>query len=362
MRKIRIILLWPFSFIYGIVTALRNKFYDWKIFPSEGFDQVKTICVGNLSAGGTGKTPHIEYLIRLLKKDYRIATLSRGYKRKTTGFVLVNSDSTAQEIGDEPMQFKQKFPEITVAVDSNRARGIKKLLETENPPEIILLDDAMQHRSIKPGLTILLTEYHNLFFNDHMLPGGNLREYPSNFLRADIIIITKTPEYATNIDLRVVFKDLKPMAYQSIFFSYISYGNLYHILNPADIIKPAIHLFRCHVLLVTGIANPQPLNTYIREYANETTHIRFPDHHKFSNGDMEQIKNKFNAIEGKNKIIVTTEKDAMRLRDPELLNTIDNLPIYILPIEITLKSKNEELNEKILTYVRTRKFHHKKYS
>ena len=213
------ILLFPISLLYGLITALRNLCYDWGILKSYNFRE-HVISVGNLAVGGTGKSPHIEYLNQLLKDQFSVANLSRGYSRKTRGYMEVFAENTAEEVGDEPKQFKTKFPDISVAVDADRLRGIKQLLKKKPKPEIILLDDAFQHRRVKPGLNILLTDFRNLFVNDSMLPGGFLREYPSNYRRADIIIITKTPERITHLDLKVYSKEINLLPHQKLRFEY----------------------------------------------------------------------------------------------------------------------------------------------
>jgi tetraacyldisaccharide 4'-kinase len=361
VQKARYILLYPVSLIYGIITAIRNMLFDSGILKSHSFKE-HIICVGNLSVGGTGKTPHIEYLIKLLKEECSVATLSRGYKRKTSGFMIAFDENTADEVGDEPKQFKMKFPEITVAVDGNRVRGIKELLNQKNKPDLFLLDDAFQHRSVKAGLNILLTDFNHLFVHDHMLPGGNLREYKNGFKRADIIILTKTPERASNLDLKVFSKEINLLPYQKLFFSWLKYGELYYYSDVNFKFDIPNHLFKFNVVVLTGIANPKHLITYVKEYANHTFHQSFGDHHDFSVEDIEELRKIFNSIAGENKLIITTEKDYMRLLKPELQEALTGLPLFILPIEIDFKNKTEEFNETILRYARTNKIYHSKYS
>ncbi|MBC7865856.1 MAG: tetraacyldisaccharide 4'-kinase [Bacteroidia bacterium] len=361
MQKARYILLFPVSFIYGIITAIRNLFYDWGFLKSNTFKE-HVICVGNLSVGGTGKTPHIEYLINLLKNEKRIATLSRGYKRKTKGFMIAFDENTADEVGDEPKQFKTKFKDIVVAVDSNRVNGIKKLNKIKDKPDLYLLDDAFQHRSVKAGLNILLTDFNDLFVNDSMLPGGNLREYKSGYKRADIIIFTKTPERVSNLDMKVYSKEIQMKPYQKIFFSWLKYGDLYYYSDFNFKIDIPKQLFKFNVLVLTGIANPGPLVTYVKEYANQTVQKSFGDHHDFSVADIGELRKLFNTIAGENKLIVTTEKDYMRLLKPELMEALTGLPLFILPIEIDFKKNTEEFNETILRYARANTFYHSKYS
>ncbi len=361
MRTARYILLFPFSILYGIITAVRNLLYDWGILKSRSFRE-HIISIGNLAVGGTGKTPHIEYLIKLLESEFNVATLSRGYKRKTKGFMICYPENTADEVGDEPKQFKTKFPGITVAVDADRVHGIRELLKLKDKPDIFLLDDAFQHRSVKPGLNILLTDFNNLFVHDSMLPGGTLREYPGNCKRADIIIITKTPERITNLDMKVYSKEVELNPYQKLFFSWLKYGDLYYYSDPEFKIDVAQQLFKFNVLVLTGIANPKPMITYIKEYANTIQHVNYGDHYEFTTEDVAELRKTFNNIAGENKLIVTTEKDYMRLNKPELLELITGLPLFILPIEIDFKNKTEEFNESVLRYARTNRIYHSRYS
>jgi tetraacyldisaccharide 4'-kinase len=355
------ILLFPFAVIYGIITSLRNLLYDWKFLKSKSFD-VHTICVGNLAVGGTGKTPHVEYLINLLQNDFKIAILSRGYKRKTSGFIQATNTSTAFDIGDEPLQYKTKNPQLEVCVDANRVNGIKKILEFPNPPKVVILDDAFQHRALNCELKIVISEYNNLYLNDCMMPAGYLRESKKGIERADIIIISKTPDKTTAIEIRNVIKDLKPLAHQQLFFTWLKYGELKGFQNPADTIDTLNDLFRYRIVAFTGIGNPQPMITYLKEYASDVKHIQFPDHHSFTIQDIADVRAQLDAIEGGNKIVVTTEKDAMRLRGTDLQDIANTLPLYVLPIEVDFKDKTQEFNDTIINYVRTNKFYHKKYS
>jgi tetraacyldisaccharide 4'-kinase len=359
--NIRKILLYPFSLLYGAIVSLRNAMYDTNILNSTSFE-VHTICVGNLAVGGTGKTPTVDYLINLLKSEFNVATLSRGYKRKTTQFLIANVAHTANDIGDEPLLYKIKHPELTIAVDVNRVNGVEKLLKEENAPQVILLDDAFQHRAIKCELNIVVTEFSNLYINDMMLPSGNLREPKSGINRADIVIVSKTPENYTAIEQRTLCKDFKLHAHQQLFYSWIKYGELQGFNNPQDSISTLNDLFRYRIVLFTGIGNPSPLITYLKEYASDLYHIEFSDHHQYTLHDLLTIRNKFDSYEGGNKIIVTTEKDAMRLRGNDLEETANSLPLYTLPIEIDFKDKTQEFNQTIINYVRTNKFHHRKYS
>ena len=360
MNQVKRTLFFPISLLYGLITALRNLCYDWGILKSYNFRE-HVISVGNLAVGGTGKSPHIEYLNQLLKDQFSVANLSRGYSRKTRGYMEVFAENTAEEVGDEPKQFKTKFPDISVAVDADRLRGIKQLLKKKPKPEIILLDDAFQHRRVKPGLNILLTDFRNLFVNDSMLPGGFLREYPSNYRRADIIIITKTPERITHLDLKVYSKEINLLPHQKLFFSWIKFSTLHYFSDSGFTMDIPQQLFKFNVMVITGIANPYSLITYIKEYANSIVHKKFGDHHHFTIDEIEQLRKEFNTIAGENKIIITTEKDFMRLQKPELLEALTGLPLFILPIEIDFKNKTDEFNDSILRFARANPIHHRKY-
>ena len=348
------ILLLPFALIYNLVTWLRNLMFDWKIIPSKKY-HVPVICVGNISVGGTGKTPFTEYLIELLKKQYRVATLSRGYKRKTKGFILANDGCTAYDIGDEACQIKQKFPNIIVAVDANRRRGIKRLLalpESERP-NVILLDDAMQHRYVSPSLTIMLTDYSNMYYDDFMLPVGNLRESVSGAYRADIIVATKCKGVIKPIDLRVIEKNMSLMASQRLYFSEMKYHKL-ESLFPSEASSPC-SLDEIgsdeNILLVMGIAKPQPLIDEMSLYSQKIQTCIFSDHHAFTQSDIEKINSAFRSMPSPRRIICT-EKDAMRLK------TLDFLPeewkpfLYQLPISVDfLFERKENFDARILKHV-----------
>ncbi|MCE3226898.1 MAG: tetraacyldisaccharide 4-kinase [Bacteroidetes bacterium] len=350
----------PFAGLYGLITAIRNALYDWHFFKQKKFD-IHTIGVGNLAVGGAGKTPLVEYLIRLLQKeDVKLATLSRGYKRKTSGFVLADENSTAEDIGDEPLMYKFKY-KVEVAADANRVGGVKKLLALEKPPGIILLDDVFQHRAIKCGLNIVVSDFNNLYFNDMMLPAGRLREFKSGINRADVIIVSKTPDRTSPVEIRNVLKDIKPRAHQNVFFSYIRYGELYSISNPEEKIDTLKDLFRFRIVAFTGIANANPMINYLKEYSADVKHLPFADHQEYSPKHLEDIERYYNSIEGGNKILVTTEKDLMRLKNNSIWKIAERMNIFVLPIEVTFKDKEEEFNNLILKYVRTNRIHHQKY-
>lgn len=343
-------LLYPFSWLYGAGVWVRNKLFDWGIIKSRTYD-IPIICVGNITVGGTGKTPHTEYLIRLLKDRYNVAVLSRGYKRKTKGFVLADRDSDANTIGDEPKQIKDKFEDITVAVDESRCHGIETLMSGNNHPEVIILDDAYQHRYVKAGLTILLTSYERLLTEDTMLPAGRLREQASEKHRADIIVITKCPDDMNPIDYRIITNKINPYPYQELFFSTFVYGQLENIVTHR--VKKLDSITKDdHILLITGIANPESMARKINSYTQHIESIRFDDHHNFSDEDIDLIRRKFDNIKTEEKYIITTEKDAARIR-LQSDRLADIMPcIYTLPVEVSfLMEQENKFNQIIIDYV-----------
>ncbi len=349
----------PFSLLYGCVMLLRNKLYDFKILKSTSFE-IPTITVGNLSVGGTGKTPHIEYLIRLLKQEFYIATLSRGYGRKTSGFILADTQSTSIEIGDEPLQFKKKFTNIRVAVDEERVRGVSYLLKEHPALQCVLLDDAFQHRKINSGKSILLTEFSHLYSSDFVVPSGGLREFKSGAARADIIIVTKCPEILLPIERKRLLSEINPLPHQKVYFSFIKYGD-FTPLN-AEGKNPFTKEFyferNYSIALVTGIANTKSLEYYLKNKVKNLTPIKFSDHHNFKKVDIENIKQIFDNIAVSNKIILTTEKDAMRLKNSDFSAILKDIPLFYIPIEIVFHDKDSEnFNEQILNYVRTNQKH-----
>jgi tetraacyldisaccharide 4'-kinase len=326
-------LLFPFSFGYYLITKIRNYFYDKGIFKSYGFE-IPIIAVGNLSVGGTGKTPQIEYLIRLLQDDYSVATLSRGYKRDSSGFLLANKNSTATQLGDEPFQIHQKFPKIQVAVDADRKNGIENLLQLQNKPEVILMDDAMQHRKVKAGFYILLTTFNDLFSTDYLLPTGNLRESRAGAKRANVIIVTKCPENLSNKQKEEISKKLHCYTKNEtipIFFSAIGYSN--KLQNKTNEIT-LDSLRNKSLSLVAGIANPTSFISKIKEISENVQVSIFPDHHSFTAKEIEKIKEDL-----KTKIGITTEKDFVRLQDKINANTL-----YYLPIRSEFIENQEEFN------------------
>ena len=351
MKYLRI-LLFPFSILYGIIVFIRNKFYDWHLISSARFE-IPTIVVGNISMGGTGKSPHIEYLIRLLKEEFKIATLSRGYGRQTNGFILSDKQSTAKDIGDEPKQFKSKFDEVAVAVDAKRVNGINQLVKKVAGLQVILLDDAFQHRAVSAGLSILLTDYNKMYCDDYILPMGNLRESRSSAKRADIIIVTKCPEHLSDEEINRLTEKLNTSSFQNVYFSYIKYGEVIKLFGNKE--QEQINYLdgQCDVVLLTGIANTQPLEDYLNSKTKTLINIKFPDHHQFTSKDLHHVIEKFNTIASEKKIILTTEKDAMRLMDSEFKELLKDLHLFYLPIEIQFnKNDQTSFNQQIINYVR----------
>ncbi len=330
--KILRYILFPFAILYQIITSFRNFLFNKNILKSYQFD-VPIICVGNLNVGGTGKTPQIEYLIRLLSNNYRIATLSRGYKRQTKGFVLANHTATAQSIGDEPFQFFSKFKNIQVAVDSDRKNGIENLLSLKNKPQIILLDDAFQHRKVNAGFYILLTAFNDLFIDDYLLPTGNLRESHIGSKRADVIIVTKCPKNLSVNEQEKIKTKLKTK--QPIFFSCIDYDDAIYAENKKINLREIEFQKK---LIFAGIANPKPFFEYLKHENNKT--LTFKDHHNFSRNDIQYIKN--NA---RNNWIITTEKDYVRLKE----SGIENL--FYLPIKSRFLANSEKFDKMITNFI-----------
>jgi len=337
----------PISILYHIVLTIRHKLYDWHILKTTRFEK-PVICVGNLNLGGTGKTPHTEYLIKLLKDNYRVATLSRGYGRKTKGFKLAGSTSTYEDLGDEPLQYLKKFPDIQVAVDEDRVDGVRKLTYSPNNAEVVLLDDAFQHRSLKAGLNLLLTEYQHLYCDDFLVPAGTLRDVRSAAKRADIIVVSKAPNDLDENERQQIIGKLKPSAKQKVFFSYLEYQTLEPLNEKAKTIAAEK---ADAVLAFCGIAHPEPFVEEMKNHHKNIDFLRFADHHAFTKEDTSSILERFANLEGGKKIIVTTEKDAARLTNSPYLCQFEDVPLYELPVAVRLHEE-EKFNEEILNYVR----------
>src|SRR3954451_7905015 len=324
-RSIRILLL-PFALLYGLAVAIRNWLFDKKVLRSATFN-FPLICIGNLSVGGTGKSPMVEYLVELLQPHFKVATLSRGYKRKTKGYGLANEATTALEIGDEPMQVHLKFPTVAVAVGEERLVAIPQLLQDRPETQVIILDDAFQHRSINAGLNILLTDCGNLFYNDWFLPTGDLRDERRSYKRAHIIVVTKCPPGLSMEEKNKITKGINLQKQQHLFFTTIQYGQPYHIITR----QPTSITQQHEVLLVCGIANPQPLKDYLTAQAGSFMEESYSDHHIFTIDDLKEIRKKYEGLQGNNKFILTTEKDAVRLL--KFSDQLHDLPLYVLPVK-----------------------------
>lgn len=344
MKYLRL-LLFPFSLIYGLVIIMRNWLYDTGLFESREFD-VPVIAVGNLDVGGAGKSPMAEYLISLLKSEYKLATLSRGYRRTTKGFLVAGEDTVATQIGDEPAQFKHKFPEITVAVCEKRVVGIEQLKADH---DLIILDDAYQHRAVKPGLSVLLFDYNSIRDTQFLLPAGNLREPFSGRWRADIIVISKCPEELSDVAQKKIADKINPLPYQQLYFTMISYLPLHEMRESR---KNVVIDADTTVFLLTGIANPAPLVSHIKTQTLNVIHHNYPDHHSFSLKNITKLANDFSACRSQKKLIITTEKDAQRLGLHELTEILNQLPLYIQPIGVKFLQHQQIFDQTVLNYVR----------
>ncbi|HEV2481672.1 MAG TPA: tetraacyldisaccharide 4'-kinase [Puia sp.] len=377
LKSIRI-LLFPFSLVYALIVTIRNWLFDKGVLRSSAFS-LPIICIGNLAVGGTGKSPMVEWLIRLLKDRYPIAVLSRGYKRKTRGYALASAATTALDIGDEPMQFHSKFPDVTIAVGEERIVAIPQLLHDRPETRAIILDDAFQHRTVRAGLNVLLTDYSNLFTRDWWLPSGDLRDAPSSYRRAEIIVVTKCPIGLSEEERRAIATEIGPRGHQQVFFSTIRYGQPYHITlgmskgvagensgtiraegtgvaMPAErsggtLAAETVVDDTMEVLLVTGIANPAPLKQWLDQHSRTYYEIAYGDHHIFTIDDLQSIKRRFETIQAEKKIILTTEKDAVRLI--KFRQELEGLPFYVLPIAPGfLFGDGPRFTELILTFIK----------
>ena len=340
--------LLPLSWLYGLAVSLRNELFALGILKERSFS-IPVISVGNITVGGSGKTPHVEYLIRLLQDYIKVGVLSRGYKRKSYGYVLADDNSTMRDLGDEPYQIKQKFHDIYVAVDKNRCNGITRLTHDKATSNVgvILLDDAFQHRYVKPGLNILLVDYHRLIIYDRLLPAGRLREPLNGKQRADIVIITKCPRDLKPMEFRILTKAMDLFPYQQLFFTTIDYGTPQALFS-----DKTTSLNKYNVLLVTGIASPEQMENDMKHKCRSLTSLVFEDHHLFNTKDEQRINNAFERLPSP-KIIVTTEKDSTRLVNLNGLTTEVRDAIFVLPIKVKFMLNQGELfNNKIISYVR----------
>jgi len=348
MKIIRYI-AYPFSILYGIIATVRNLLFDISILRSTKFP-LWVITVGNLSAGGTGKSPHVEYIARLMEKltkNYenldltynRIAILSRGYGRANKGFLLVNNSSNAREIGDEPLQLKRRLKDVSVGVDENRVDGINSLMTINPQIKMVLLDDAYQHRYVKPDLSVLLTNYNVPFYNDTMLPTGMLREPRRGYKRAKFIIVSSTPINITDTEKKLIVEKINPKSSQKVFFSSIYYESLLPVYK-GDYPTPLIDK-NYTVLLLTGIANTHSIYNHLAEIARDVVPVSFRDHHTFQSSDIAKVIKAYNAISNPNKIIITTEKDSMRLQLGELKKDFGTVPLFYLPIRVKVHEEKD---------------------
>lgn len=337
-------LLLPFSLVYGAVATIRNKLFDCQILKSKSYTE-PVICVGNLTVGGTGKTPHIEYLVRLLAGK-KVAVVSRGYGRRTTGYIEVEADADVQNVGDEPLQIKRKFQQIRVVVDEVRTHAIDALLNGSNAPDVFLLDDAFQHRQVNAGMKIVLVDYNRPIFNDMMMPSGRLREPRRNISRADIVVVTKCSDTLTESDRQLFSNRLKLNNNQPVFFTKFVYGQL----QPLNGAEEAKQLKDTRITVATGIAQPQRVYQYIEDQGAEVTKIEFPDHHFFTVADVANIKKVFQK--SGSQMVVVTEKDAMRLIGGCLLDGFAGIPLYCLPIEVAFADgRQADFNKLIADFV-----------
>lgn len=348
--------LMPLSWLYGLGVDIRNALFDMGVLPSVSYD-IPIINVGNITMGGTGKTPTVEYLIRLLAGRYRVAVLSRGYKRKTKGYILSTTASSIEEIGDEPWQIKQKFPDVIVAVDANRRRGIERLMtdEATKDVDVILLDDAFQHRYVKAGHNILLVDYHRIISDDCLLPAGRLRERPSSSTRASTIIVTKCPQHINAMGFRVILSSLNVRPYQQLFFSTFTYETMHQLWGDGMLEPETLRKDNTHVLLLTGIGNPRQMEQDVRKFVQHVSTLTFPDHHYFTKRDVDTINRALQDLPQPH-IIITTEKDAARLLHLEGLTEEVKRCTYVFPIGISImREEKEKFDKTINDYVQENK-------
>jgi len=357
MRNTRI-LLYPVSIIYGLITSIRNFLYNTGILPSVEF-RLPVICVGNITVGGTGKTPHTEYLADLLRKQFKVAVLSRGYKRRSSGFRIVKPDSLVSEAGDEPLQIASRYSDILVAVDRNRVNGVRKILDIQPDTEVIILDDGFQHRRITPGFSILLSDFERLITRDHMLPYGNLRESISNMGRADIILVTKSPSDLSPIQRRLIVKEINKSPYQNLYFTSIKYSSpvpLFRRNDPTITLPDMSNFYGAGILLITGIANPAPLKDYLQQTAGELIHLSYPDHYKFRETDLNSVYKAFENLKTPVRYVITTEKDSVRLKEFSNIAEPVKSAIFYIPVGIHfLNDDSNEFDNLIIEYVRKNK-------
>jgi tetraacyldisaccharide 4'-kinase len=354
MGRRKYFILYPFSLIYRIITDLRNFLFDSRILHPHEFS-IPIISVGNITVGGTGKTPHVEYLVELLRNKYKVAVLSRGYKRRSKDFRIIGGDSSVWDAGDEPLQIAKKFPDVLVAVDRDRVHGTEKILNDFPGTGVIILDDAYQHRRIKPGLSILLSDFNRPLTRDHLMPYGRLRERRSNRKRADIILISKTPPDIPEFHMDAVRRETNPSPQQKLFFTSVAYFDPLPLFKhgiPDSINLKRIPAGQYGIVLITAIADPSPLKEYLRNYFTEIIHIRFPDHHFFQEKDILNVTKKWNELKSPEKLILTTEKDSIRLRESTGIPDHLNEKFYFVPVKIMFFGDDKQkFDNLILEYV-----------
>jgi len=352
-RKCWFPFLFPFSLLYGIIVSIRNKLFDLHILRSIEFD-LPVISVGNITVGGTGKTPHVEYLLTLLSRQFHVAVLSRGYKRKTKGFILAGEGSSPEEIGDESYQMKLKFNQVLVAVDENRVHGIDMLKQKAEKLRCVILDDAYQHRHVRPGLSILLVNFYRPLHKDHILPLGDLRESRCGINRADIVIITKVPRDIKPGEAQDWIKDMNITPHQCLYFTTFQYGSIIRVFDGENKLRNLIDFDRktLQILLLTGIANNEPLYRELSKYCNSIQVLKYSDHHAYSMADLRAVHKLFRNLQGKNKLVITTEKDAVKIRKIDTIDFELKESMYYLPIQVKfVDDKQVEFEQHILDYV-----------
>jgi len=341
------ILVSPFALLYGIGVWIHHGFYRLGLLKSTSYS-IPVIGIGNLTVGGAGKTPHVEFFLRWLQQHIEVSVLSRGYKRKTKGFREVFSGSQVEEVGDEPLQFKRKFPESGVFVSESRVLGIPHIIRQRLDTQLIVLDDAFQHRAVKPGLSLLLSEYDNLFTDDYLLPVGRLREWRSGYERADAIIISKCPHDLDHEARARIRSQIQPRPEQRLFFSHYRYGSMYQLLYPS--VRINLHA-DMSVIVISGIARVGTLLAHVKEKAGYVKSIEYGDHHEFSKYEVAQLKEHYDRMEGTQKVIVTTEKDAVRLEKHRLYLQQNQLPVFVLPVSVTFGDDESTFKEYIQDFL-----------
>ena len=353
LRRFLSPVLFPVSLVYRCITSVRNKCYDLNILKSTEFE-LPVISVGNITAGGTGKTPHVEYLLHLLTPKFQVAFLSRGYRRKTKGFVLAGREANPGNIGDEPYQIYKKFSNVRVAVDEDRIHGINRLLEKDPNLSCVVLDDAFQHRRLRAGVSIVLIDYYRPLHKDYILPMGDLRESRFGIHRANIVIVTKVPHKIKPIEKRLWIKELNLFPYQFLYFTSIEYGKLIPVFNSKQkSLKPEeLDKKKTKILLVTGIANAKPLAEKLAACCKSFEHISYPDHHEYRLSDIKNLMARYHSIQADEKIIITTEKDAGKLEAMGELVSDLREKMYYLPLKIVfLDQKGKEFDANIHDFV-----------